>query len=228
VSLTGEDISTDLIAKQLDAVFEDIGTEAVKIGLLPQASCMEAVARKLREYQPPQVVIDPVMIASSGSPLMESDAAAIFIREILPLADVLTPNIPEAEAITGMPIRSIPDMERVAKKIMQMGAKTVLVKGGHSQGDALDVLYDGSGFYHFSVERIHTQNIHGTGCTLSSAIAANLALGYPLPEAVKRAKTYLTTAIRHSLAIGKGNGTTHHFYDLYQNGLPKGVKDNEF
>jgi hydroxymethylpyrimidine/phosphomethylpyrimidine kinase len=222
-----EDISPGLVAKQLEAIFEDIGADAVKVGMLPTASCMEAVAGMLREYQPANLVIDPVMIASSGGPLMESGAITTFILDILPLANLLTPNIPEAETIMGYAIQTTGDMERAAKDISQMGAKAVLIKGGHLQGDALDVLYDGAGFTHFSAERIHTRNTHGTGCTLSSAIAANLGLGYPLQEAVKRAKTYLTTALRHSLAIGKGHGPTHHFYELYQNGLTKGVKTDE-
>jgi hydroxymethylpyrimidine/phosphomethylpyrimidine kinase len=158
---------------------------------------------------------------------MSPDSIDTLICEILPLADVLTPNIPEAEKISGMKINSAEDMERAAKRIGELGVKNVLVKGGHAIGDALDILYDGSQFYHFSAERIDTQNTHGTGCTYSSAIASNLALGLDLQEAVKKAKEYVTTAIRYSLAIGKGCGPTHHFYDLYQNGLPKGAKTDE-
>jgi hydroxymethylpyrimidine/phosphomethylpyrimidine kinase len=222
-----QDISPEMIQKQIDAVFEDIGTDAVKVGMLSHPNCMEAVACKLKEYKPRNVVIDPVMVAKSGCPLMDPDSVDTLIRKILPLADVLTPNIPEAEVISGMKINSPEDMEKAAEIIHDSGVKNVLVKGGHAVGDALDILYDGSQFYHFSTERIHTKNTHGTGCTYSSAIAANLALGLDLENAVKKAKEYVTTAIRHSLNIGKGWGPTHHFYDLYQNGLPKGATKNE-
>ena len=158
---------------------------------------------------------------------MQPDSMDTFIREIFPLADLLTPNIPEAEKITGISISSAADMERAARLIAGMGAKNVLVKGGHAVGDALDILFDGVNFYRFSAERIHTKNTHGTGCTYSSAIASNLALGFRLEAAVKRAKDYVTTAIRHSLPIGKGCGPTHHFYDLYRNGLQKEIDSNE-
>jgi hydroxymethylpyrimidine/phosphomethylpyrimidine kinase len=222
-----QDITPEMIEKQMDAVFEDIGTDAVKVGMLSQSVCMKAVARKLREYKPQNIVIDPVMVAKNGCSLMQPDSMDTFIREILPLADLLTPNIPEAEKITGTSISSAADMERAARLIARMGAKNVLVKGGHAVGDALDILFDGVNFYHFSAERIHTKNTHGTGCTYSSAIASNLALGLNLEAAVKKAKDYVTTAIRHSLPIGKGCGPTHHFYDLYRNGLQKEIYSNE-
>lgn len=211
-----QDITPELIEKQIDAVFEDIGVDAVKVGMLSHSCCMEAVERKLREYRPQHVVIDPVMVAKNGCLLMDPNAVETLIHKILPLADVLTPNIPEAEKIAGFQIISTGDMEQAAKCIYELGAKNVLIKGGHAAGDALDILYDGERFYHFSAKRINTKNTHGTGCTYSSAIASNLALGLPLEEAVKRAKEYVTTAIRHSLAIGKGCGPTHHFYDLYK------------
>ncbi len=221
------DISPEIIEKQIDAIFEDIGTDAVKVGMLSQSVCMKAVARKLREYRPRNVVIDPVMVAKNGCPLMQPNSMDTLICEILPLADLLTPNIPEAEKIAGMAISSIADMERAAKQIAGLGAKNVLVKGGHAVGDALDILFDGVKFYRFSAERIDTKNTHGTGCTYSSAIASNLALGFDLEEAVKRAKNYVTAAIRHSLPIGKGCGPTNHFYDLYRNRLQKEVQSNE-
>lgn len=216
-----ENVAPDMIEKQIDAVFEDIGTDAVKVGMLSNTVCMEAVAHKLAEYSPRNVVIDPVMIAKNGCALMQPDSMETLIKKILPLADLLTPNIPEAEAITGMTIRTAADMERAAERIAGFGAKAVLVKGGHAVGDALDVLYDGKAFHRYSAERIPTKNTHGTGCTYSSAIASCLALGLALPEAVARAKDYVTMAIRHSLAIGKGCGPTNHFYELYQNGLRK-------
>lgn len=218
-----QDVTPEMIQQQIDAIFEDIGTDAVKIGMLSSPGSMEAVAAKLREYQPANIIIDPVMVAKNGCPLMNPEAIDTLIRVMIPLADVLTPNLPEAEKITGMPITSPGDMEKAAVLIYQMGCKNVLVKGGHATGDALDVLYDGEHFYQYNAKRIPTKNTHGTGCTYSSAIAANLALGMDLPKAVERAKQYVTTAIEHSLSIGKGCGPTHHFYELYQHGLLKGA-----
>lgn len=220
-----QDIRPDLVGRQIDAVFEDIGADAVKIGMLPNADCMEVVADRLRKYRPAHVVVDPVMVSSSGGLLADPEAFGVFVRRIVPLSDLITPNLPEAERFTGGPVRSVRDMEQAAEQIAGLGAKAVLVKGGHAAGDATDVLYDGTQFLHYSAERIDTKNTHGTGCTYSSAIAANLALGLPLPEAVRLAKEYVTTAIRHSLAIGKGSGPTHHFYELYQNGLRKGTEN---
>ena len=214
-----QDVTPDMIKKQIDAVFEDIGTDAVKVGMLSQSVSMEAVANKLKEYKPGNVVIDPVMVAKNGCPLMQPDSMETLIKEVLPLADVLTPNIPEAEKIAGMRIFSTSDMENAARKIAELGAKNVLVKGGHAVGEAVDVLFDGDKCTHFTAQRINTKNTHGTGCTYSSAIASNLAQGMDLNDAVDKAKDYVTTAIRHSLPIGKGCGPTHHFYDLYKDGL---------
>lgn len=215
-----QDITPEMIEKQIDAVFEDIGVDAVKVGMLSTPECMRAVAGKLRQYKPEHVVIDPVMYAKNGCPLMDPSAVDALIETILPLADVLTPNIPEAERITGVEIRSVTDMEAAARKIHDMGSKTVVVKGGHAIGNALDVLFDGKQMYHFETQRIATKNTHGTGCTFSSAIASQLALGMDICKAVEKAKAYVTTAITHSLAIGKGCGPTHHFYELYRHGLP--------
>lgn len=214
-----QNIQPDMIAKQIDAVFEDIPPDAVKVGMLSCREGMLATAGKLREWQARNVVIDPVMYAKNGSALMDPDSIDTLIAQVVPLADVLTPNIPEAEKIAGITIRTLDDMERAARLIHAMGCRAVLVKGGHSVGDATDVLFDGEDFKHFSSPRIDTKNTHGTGCTYSSAIASNLANGMTTPQAVERAKAYVTTAIAHSLAIGKGNGPTHHFYDLYINGL---------
>jgi hydroxymethylpyrimidine/phosphomethylpyrimidine kinase len=219
-----QDVTPEMIGKQIDAVFEDIGADAVKIGMLSTPACMDAVARKIGQYRPEHVVIDPVMYAKNGCPLMNPDAVATLIKIIIPLADVLTPNIPETEKIANLAINDVAGMEKAAAVIYRMGCRNVLVKGGHAVGDALDVLYDGKQFYHFTAERINTKNTHGTGCTYSSAIAANLALGMTTEAAVENAKKYVTIAIRHSLALGKGCGPTHHFYDLYQQGLQKGTK----
>jgi hydroxymethylpyrimidine/phosphomethylpyrimidine kinase len=207
-----QDISADMIKKQLDAVFEDIAADAVKIGMLSGRDCMEAVADKLKEYAPANVVIDPVMIAKGGCALMQQNSISYFKSELIPLADILTPNIPEAEAITGLEISTISDMKRAAEEIYFMGAKSVLVKGGHLIGDAEDILFDGNSYYSFTTKRINTKNTHGTGCTFSSAIASNLALGIERLNAVEKAKEYVTMAIEHSLDIGKGHGPTNHFY----------------
>ncbi|GHS85015.1 hydroxymethylpyrimidine/phosphomethylpyrimidine kinase [Synergistales bacterium] len=223
-----QDITPDVIGEQIDAVFEDIEVSAIKVGMLSGVECMKAVASKLRQYKPmlrchPGVVIDPVMYAKNGCALMAPDSIDTLISEIIPLADVLTPNIPEAEKIAGMTIKSLSDMEDAARRIYALGETglAVLVKGGHSSGtdDARDVLFDGAAFSYYSAPRVDTKNTHGTGCTTSSAIASNLALGFTVKESVARAKIYVTTAIQHSLSIGKGNGPTHHFYKLYREGL---------
>ena len=214
-----QDISPDMIKKQIDAVFEDIDVDAVKIGMLSTPQCMEAVAEKLKQYKPHNVVIDPVMYAKNGSPLMQPTSIDTLIKSIIPLADVLTPNIPEAEKIADMEIKSHNDMENAAKKIQSMGCKAVIIKGGHAVGDATDILYDGNKMYYYKASRIDTKNTHGTGCTFSSAIGAYLGKGLGVENAVSKAKEYVTTAITHSLPIGKGYGPTHYFYELYKNGL---------
>ena len=166
--------------------------------------------------------IDPVMYAKNGCPLMEPAAVDRLIGTVIPLADVLTPNIPEAEKITGGRIGSIADMEEAAKAIHRMGCRAVVIKGGHGAGRAVDVLFDGEGFCHFYADRIDTKNTHGTGCTFSSAVASQLAKGMDLRQAVRKAKDYVTMAIEHSLDIGKGHGPTHHFWRLYRYGLQEG------
>ena len=213
-----QDVTPDMIKKQIDAVFEDIDVDAVKIGMLSTPACMEAVAEKLRQYKPNNVIVDPVMYAKNGYPLMDETAVASLIAFIIPLADVLTPNIPEAEKISGLSISSVKDMETAAVKIFELGCRGVIIKGGHRNGSALDVLYNGIEYTYFETERIYTKNTHGTGCTFSSAVASQLALGLSVEDAVSRAKDYVTTAIRHSLEIGKGSGPTHHFYELYKKG----------
>ena len=214
-----QDVSPDMIRKQIDAVFEDIEVDAVKIGMLSTPECMKAVAERLREYNPQNIVIDPVMYAKNGCPLMKPTAVNTLIETIIPLADVLTPNIPEVEKIADMQISTVADMEVAAQKIHAMGCKAVVVKGGHHIGKAVDVLFDGNSIYHFETLRIDTKNTHGTGCTFSSAITSNLAKGMNIQKAVAQAKTYVTMAIEHSLSIGKGCGPTNHFYNLYKYGL---------
>lgn len=217
-----QNIRPDIIEKQIDAVFEDIPPDAVKIGMLSCREGMLAVAGRLHKWNAVNVVIDPVMYAKNGCALMDPDSIDTLIAHIVPLADVLTPNIPEAEKIAEMEIHSQDDMEEAGRRIHKMGCKAVLVKGGHSEGDATDILFDGVGVHYFSSPRINTKNTHGTGCTYSAAIASNLALGFPVQEAVANAKKYVTTAITYSLELGKGHGPTNHFYDIYKHGL-KGV-----
>ncbi|MEG1048981.1 MAG: bifunctional hydroxymethylpyrimidine kinase/phosphomethylpyrimidine kinase [Oscillospiraceae bacterium] len=212
-----EDVSQKVIGEQIDAVFEDMPVDSVKVGMLSTPECMVAVAEKLKEYAPKYIVIDPVMYAKNGCPLMQEQSISTLIKEIIPLATVLTPNIPEAEKIANMEIKTTEDMRVAAKKIVELGAKAVLVKGGHYVGDAQDILYDGTDYYCFSGRRIDTKNTHGTGCTLSSAIASYLALGETLEGAVEKAKEYVTVAIEHALELGKGCGPTNHFYSLYNN-----------
>ncbi len=216
--ITVRDLDPEIVADQIDAVFEDIRVDGVKVGMLAGAGQMRAVAEKLRRYGPHAVVVDPVMAAKGGRALMRPDALPVFMEEMLPLAFLLTPNVPEAETLTGIKIQTEGDMKQAAVRLAGMGAKNVLVKGGHLSGDAEDVLFDGSRFRLFTARRIATKNTHGTGCTLSSAIAANLAAGMEVGDAVDAAKRYVTVAIRHALPIGKGHGPTHHFYTLYKNG----------
>jgi len=199
-----------MIHDQMDAIFEDIDVHAVKVGMLSDATIMQAVADKLVQYAPPLVVIDPVMIAKGGHALMQSDALDTLRREIIPRAYLLTPNIPEAATIVGRSIESIGDMKSAAQDIYKLGAKNVLVKGGHLVGDAVDILFNGVNFKTFTHQRIDSKNTHGTGCTLSSAIAANLANGLALAESVDTAKRYVTEAIKHTPNIGKGNGPLNH------------------
>ena len=211
-----EDISPKVIEDQIDAVFEDIPPDAVKVGMLSTPACMEAVAGKLRQYRPAHTVVDPVMYAKNGSPLMQESSIDTLIQTVIPAATLLTPNIPEAEKIAGMKIVTPEDMQEAARAIYRMGAGAVLVKGGHYIGDARDILFDGTGFHTYVEKRIDTKNTHGTGCTLSSANASYLALGEPLPEAVGKAKAYVTGAIEHALPLGKGCGPTNHFFRLWE------------
>ena len=218
--------SPDFLAAQLDAVFEDIRPDAVKIGMVSQIPTIHAIADKLEQYQPKNVVLDPVMISKSGFDLMQPEAKEALITRLIPLAYVITPNLPEAEVITGLKINDLASMEQAARAIHKMGAKNVLIKGGHLEDDATDLLFDGENIVTLHSDRINTKNTHGTGCTMSSCIAANLAKGKTVEEAVRIAKDYITTAIAHSLDIGKGVGPTNHFYELYTKaGIWDEIKD---
>lgn len=210
------DVTPELIASQIDAVFEDIPVDAVKIGMVsvPETICI--IADKLRQYMPAHIVIDPVMVATSGHRLLAAEAEQTLKDQLIPLADVLTPNIPEAEVLTGMVIHDFAAMEEAARKIADLGAKAVLVKGGHRVDDATDILFDGTQFHYFKGQHIESSSTHGTGCSLSSAIASNLANGMMLADAVAAAKRYVFDGISHAEPIGKGHGPIHHFYSLYQ------------
>ena len=212
-----QDITPEMIGKQIDAIFEDINVDAVKIGMVSKIESIKVIAEMLRKYNPQNIVLDPVMISKSGYALLEHEAVKTLIAELLPLSTVVTPNAPETEKISGIKIKSVEDMKMAARIIHEMGAEYVLVKGGHIEGShSTDILFDGKSFNVYEAEHIKTKNTHGTGCTLSSAIASNLALGMDIASAVDNAKKYITSAIMHSLAIGKGNGPTHHFYELYK------------
>ena len=211
-----QDITPEVVEAQLTAVFEDIRVDAVKIGMVSRPETIRTIARCLRKYKPQIVVVDPVMISKSGYPLLQPEACATLIQELLPLATLLTPNLPEAEAIAGVKVTEKKEMRPVAEKIMALGANAVLVKGGHLVDTADDLLFDGVQETWFAAERINTKNTHGTGCTLSSSLAANLAKGMSMAEAVKASKAYVTEAICYGLEIGAGCGPTHHFVDLYR------------
>ena len=205
------EVPIDFVEKQFDSVAEDIGVDAAKTGMLANSEIIKAVAKKIQNYGVEKLVVDPVMVAKGGAILIRDEAKKTLIEVLLPRAFVITPNTSEAEALAGIKIESVDDMKRAAMIIHDMGARNVFVKGGHMSGDALDILFDGRDFYELVSERIETKDTHGTGCTLSAAIATGLAQEMTVLDAVKRAKDYVTTAIRFSLRIGGGHGPTNHF-----------------
>jgi hydroxymethylpyrimidine/phosphomethylpyrimidine kinase len=216
IGVTGvHEIPTDMIVAQMDAVMGDIGADAVKTGMLSSQEIVEVVAAQVAKHGIRSLVVDPVMVAKSGDALLRDDAVNAVCTKLVPLAAVVTPNIPEAEALTGTTIESDDDVREAARRIVSMGARTVVVKGGHREGPAADVLYDGSEFQVFTAPRINTVNTHGTGCTFASAVAAGLAQGKSVEEAVGQAKEYVTEAIRASFPIGQGHGPLNHFYKLW-------------
>ncbi len=207
------ELPPEIVAAQIDAVVTDIRPDAVKTGMLANAEIIEVVAGKVKKHGLPNLVVDPVMVAKSGDPLLRRDAVAALRDLLLPLAAVVTPNLPEAAVLTGRDLDSQADVRRAAREIVALGARAVVLKGGHAEGDtATDLLYDGRRFREYSAPRIDTTSTHGTGCTFASAIAAYLALGQPLPEAVGHAKEYVTEALRHAYPIGAGHGPLHHFW----------------
>ena len=204
----------DFLSAQLDAVFSDIFPDAVKIGMVSSAALIDVIAQKLRQYQARHIVVDPVMVSTSGSKLLQDEALEALKTKLLPLAEVVTPNIPEAEILADRKIESPADMEAAAKTISEQYHCAVLCKGGHDLNDANDLLWkDGAGHW-FKGNSIDNPNTHGTGCTLSSAIAANLAKGFSLDDAVQRAKDYISGALGAMLDLGKGRGPMNHAFDL--------------
>lgn len=208
------DISPQFLAHQLDCVFEDIYPDAIKIGMLGNHEMIDVVAKKLVQYGAKNIVLDPVMVATSGSRLINEDAISSMIEKLFPLTILITPNTMEAEILGRMKIGSIKDQKQCANQIFQKWNTNVLLKGGHLSGNAFDVLVCGDGEFGFEAPRSANKNTHGTGCTLSSAIASNLALGYDLQESIQRSKDYLTRAIMANLNLGKGRGPINHLFGL--------------
>ena len=209
-----QESTPDFLKQQLDAVFEDIYPDAVKIGMVASTELIRVIADRLRHYGAKNVVVDPVMVATSGAALMKTDAVETLIAELLPVSTLVTPNIPEAEVLSGMKIEREEDMVAAAKKIGDNFRCAVLLKGGHSINDANDLLYADGELTWFAGKRIPNPNTHGTGCTLSSAIAANLAKGFPLTESVRRAKAYISDALSAMLDLGNGSGPMDYAFDL--------------
>jgi hydroxymethylpyrimidine/phosphomethylpyrimidine kinase len=206
------ELPPEIVAAQIDAVLTDIGADAVKTGMLSNSEIIRVVAAKVREYGISTLVVDPVMVATSGDRLLREDAVEALRTELLPLATVVTPNLPEAEVLMGQEVSSLEQMREAARAIVGLGARSAVVKGGHLAGDAVDVFYDGNSFTELPARRIDTTSTHGTGCTLASAIAALLARGEPLESAIGGAKVYLTAAIERSFPLGRGHGPVHHFH----------------
>ena len=209
-----QESTPEFLRQQLDAVFEDIRPDAVKIGMVSSAELIRVIADRLQHYGAGNVVVDPVMVASAGSSLIRQDAVQMLIRELLPISTLVTPNIPEALILSGMTIETKEDMITAAKQIGNSYRCAVLLKGGHSVNDANDLLYAKGELIWFKGKRIDNPNTHGTGCTLSSAIAANLAMGYDLTESIHRAKEYLSGALSAMLNLGKGSGPLDHMYRI--------------
>jgi len=212
-------VSPEFVGKQIDVVLSDIGVDAVKTGMLPTEEIIQMVARKIKKYNLKKVVIDPVMIAKGGKTLMQQKARKALIKELIPLASVITPNIPEADILSKMNITSIADMKKAAAKIYELGVRNVLIKGGHLAGarksDVTDVLYNGS-YYEFSSKRITLKDIHGTGCTYASALAAGIAGGDNIINAALKAKILIASAIKNAVKPGKGYSSANVFGALFK------------
>ena len=208
------EVSPEFLKEQIDCIFTDIRPDAVKIGMVSSAELITAIAEKLTEYHAENIVVDPVMVATSGAKLISDDAIDTLKERLLPMADVLTPNIPEAEVLSGMEVRTEEDMIKAAEKISENYHCAVLLKGGHQLNDANDLLYRNGSYRWFYGKRIDNPNTHGTGCTLSSAIASNLAKGFDMDISVERAKAYISGALGAMLDLGKGSGPMNHAFDI--------------
>lgn len=209
-----QEASPDFLEEQIDSVFEDIYPDAVKIGMVSSSKLIRVIAERLKYYEAKNIVVDPVMVSTSGSALMKSDAVSTLIENLLPLATLVTPNIPEAEVLSEITIKDRECMLKATEKIYKIYGTAVLIKGGHSINDASDLLYSNGNYIWFEGKRIDNPNTHGTGCTLSSAIAANLAKGFTLEKSVKRAKDYISEALSSMLNLGKGSGPVNHAFNL--------------
>lgn len=209
-----QESTPEFLKQQLDSIFEDIYPDAIKIGMVSSSELIRVIADRLKCYNAKNIVVDPVMVATSGSSLMEYTAVKTLVEELLPISTLVTPNIPEAMVLTGLTIETKEDMIGAAKKIADDYHCAVLLKGGHSINDANDLLYVDGEFTWFSGKRIDNPNTHGTGCTLSSAIASNLAKGFTLAESVQKAKDYISGALGAMLDLGKGSGPMNHAFDL--------------
>lgn len=217
LGVTGiHEVPPDFVAMQFDAVASDIGIDSAKTGMMASAEILHVVAEKVKQYGIEKLVVDPVMVAKGGARLIREDACETLMKELIPLAFVLTPNIPEAEVLSGLKITGPEDMRAAAAAINRLGAHHVVIKGGHLSGDATDILYDGRQFHTFTVERIETKDTHGTGCTFSAAIATGLAAGKTVYDAVDTAKKYIQAAIKYAWRIGGGHGPTNHFAPVFQ------------
>ncbi|MEL7569985.1 MAG: bifunctional hydroxymethylpyrimidine kinase/phosphomethylpyrimidine kinase [Eubacteriaceae bacterium] len=208
------DVEPDFVAKQLDTIFTDIYPDAVKIGMVSNADIIGIIADKLKQYSAKNIVIDPVMVSTSGSKLLSPDALDALTGKLIPLADIITPNLMEAECLVGYEIHSADEMIAAAKDISKNFKGSILIKGGHFEGNADDLLYTDGEVYWFRTPRIDNPNTHGTGCTLSSAIASNLAMGHDMKTSIKNSKDYITGALKAGLDLGKGSGPLDHCYNI--------------
>jgi len=214
-------LPADLVTAQIEAVAGDLAIRATKIGMLANAAIVEAVTAAIEELDLPLVVVDPVLVSSSGDRLLDEDGVRALRAELLPRARVVTPNIPEAEALCGVRIGSMDDAREAARRIHEMGPAAVIITGGHGTANAevVDLLFDGHAFHELRVPRVESRNTHGTGCTYASAVTAGLALGYELPDAAARAQAYVAGAIRHAPDLGHGRGPLEHFWERRGSGL---------
>jgi hydroxymethylpyrimidine kinase / phosphomethylpyrimidine kinase / thiamine-phosphate diphosphorylase len=217
------EVPADFVGLQMDAVLTDIGADAMKTGMLGSPAVIRMVSRKIRQYGISRLVVDPVMVAKGGARLLLAEAQETLEKELLPLAEIVTPNIPEAEVLAQRKIRGVEEMKEAARRVRRLGPRNVLIKGGHLRGDAVDVFFDGRRFLTFSGPRLSSAHTHGTGCTLSAAMALELARGCSPEEAVERAKSFITSAIRFSFPLGKGIGPVNPYTPATRDGERYGV-----